>query len=343
MPISGAGGRHGGGVQESFLSTEHLPAAERYAWWQETVAGSSTPTAITSPFRTDFRASSRQLHLGPARISVLCYPPMEVHRSAALIRRSDPGSYHLAYAVHGGRSMEFGRSIAHCREGEFLFHDSSHPYRARSTGDGDGDTRRFIHVDLPREVLALPRRLLDGLVGTSLPGATGPGALLAGYLRQTTVQDAPTSEQRAARLGTVTVDLLTALLAHHLDAVEAAEQRHPTQTLLASACAFIDQHLADPTLSTAKVASAHHIAPRTLQLAFQHHGESVSAWIRRRRLERCRRDLAEPLLDGQSIEAVATRWGFRYPQAFSRAFRSAYGESPRDCRERHRALRRTHR
>lgn len=324
-------------MQESLLSTEHLPAAERYAWWQETVAGSSTPTAITSPFRTDFRASSRQLHLGPARISVLSYPPMEVHRSAALIRRSDPGSYHLAYAVHGGRSMESGRTTAHCREGEFLFHDSSRPYRARSTGDCD--TRRFIHVDLPREVLALPRRVLDRLVGSAMPGATGPGALLAGYLRQTTLQDAPASEQGAVRLGTVTVDLVTALLADHLD--EAPERRQPTQTLLASACVYIDQHLADPTLSTEKVASAHHIAPRTLQLAFQRHGESVSAWIRRRRLERCRRDLAEPLLDGQSIEAVAARWGFRYPQAFSRAFRSAYGESPRDHRERHRARRRT--
>ena len=52
---------------------------------------------------------------------------------------------------------------------------------------------------------------LLGAIASSLPGTSGPGALLAGYLRQSTVQDAPGSEQGAGRLGTVTVDLVTAL------------------------------------------------------------------------------------------------------------------------------------
>jgi AraC-like DNA-binding protein len=60
--------------------------------------------------------------------------------------------------------------------------------------------------------------------------------------------------------------------------------------------------------------------------------ETVPDWIRRRRLERCRHDLLDPAMRGQSIGAIAARWGFRDPAHFSRAFRAAYGMTPGECR-----------
>ncbi|MDT3398091.1 helix-turn-helix domain-containing protein, partial [Streptomyces sp. B1866] len=44
------------------------------------------------------------------------------------------------------------------------------------------------------------------------------------------------------------------------------------------------------------------------------------------------RDLADPALRALPIHGVATRCGFTHPSDFSRAFRTAYGISPREFR-----------
>jgi AraC-like DNA-binding protein len=60
---------------------------------------------------------------------------------------------------------------------------------------------------------------------------------------------------------------------------------------------------------------------------------SVAAWIRSQWLEGCQRDLADPALRLTSIHRIAARWGFSHPAVFSRAFRGAYGLSPREYRQ----------
>ncbi|WP_234313715.1 helix-turn-helix domain-containing protein [Streptomyces sp. NBRC 109706] len=65
---------------------------------------------------------------------------------------------------------------------------------------------------------------------------------------------------------------------------------------------------------------------------FQQHGTTVTGFVRRQRLERARRELANPLLAGVTVSAIALRLGFRRPAEFSRAFRAAYGVPPRDYR-----------
>ncbi|MFI0484918.1 helix-turn-helix domain-containing protein [Actinomadura sp. 9N215] len=56
-------------------------------------------------------------------------------------------------------------------------------------------------------------------------------------------------------------------------------------------------------------------------------------WIRTQRLECARRDLADLAQRATPVQALAARWGFAHASDFSRAFRRAYGMSPRDYRE----------
>lgn len=58
----------------------------------------------------------------------------------------------------------------------------------------------------------------------------------------------------------------------------------------------------------------------------------MAAWIRQRRLERCRRDLLDPALADLPVSAVAARWGLMNAAHFSRAFRAAYGLPPTEYR-----------
>ncbi|WP_368857754.1 helix-turn-helix domain-containing protein [Nonomuraea sp. MG754425] len=42
-------------------------------------------------------------------------------------------------------------------------------------------------------------------------------------------------------------------------------------------------------------------------------------------MERCRVDLADPLLSGQTVAQIAARWGFPDAASFSRAFKTVFG------------------
>src|SRR6185437_7198589 len=95
---------------------------------------------------------------------------------------------------------------------------------------------------------------------------------------------------------------------------------------------FIEQHLGEEDLSPGLVAAAHHVSVRYLHRLFEAEDTTVAAWIRRRRLDRCRRDLADPALSALPVSTVAAKWGITDPAHFSRLFRSAYGLPPAEYR-----------
>lgn len=101
--------------------------------------------------------------------------------------------------------------------------------------------------------------------------------------------------------------------------------------------AFIGQHLADPDLSPAMTADARHISVRTLHKLWESEEQTVTASIRRRRLERCREDLLGPDRPDRPVSAVGARWGLPDATAFNRAFRTAYGLPPGEYRAIHQA------
>ena len=57
--------------------------------------------------------------------------------------------------------------------------------------------------------------------------------------------------------------------------------------------------------------------------------------IRRRRLERCRRDLLDPTMAHRPASAIAAGWGLGNPAHFNRLFRNAYDLPPAEFRQRH--------
>jgi AraC-like DNA-binding protein len=73
---------------------------------------------------------------------------------------------------------------------------------------------------------------------------------------------------------------------------------------------------------------------RYLQDLFLQEDTTVCDWIWQRRLERCRRDLADPLLAGKSVGRIAWDCGFSDFSHFSRRFKAAYAITPSGFRRR---------
>jgi AraC-like DNA-binding protein len=94
---------------------------------------------------------------------------------------------------------------------------------------------------------------------------------------------------------------------------------------------YIEGNLDDPDLDPRAVAAANNVSVRELHRLFEG-GRTVSEVIKARRLERCRRDLLDPALSGVPIYHIARRNGIVHNSYFSRAFKAAYGLTPRQLR-----------
>jgi AraC-like DNA-binding protein len=184
----------------------------------------------------------------------------------------------------------------------------------------------------PREMLNLRADDLANVVARRVSGRRGVGGLVSPFLVKLanelrSDQIVPTFELSNAVLG-----LLAAALCEQLGCESPVRPETRRHALIVQIKAFIDARLDDPELTTATIAAAHYISPRYLQKLFEAEGSTVTDWIRRRRLDHCRRELLDPRHAGEPISTIAARWGLLDSSHFSRLFRATYGMSPREFR-----------
>ncbi|MBB5781087.1 helix-turn-helix domain-containing protein [Nonomuraea jabiensis] len=253
------------------------------------------------------------------------------HRTPKLIQQADPELFELACTVSGGSTVTQNGRHTDLGSGDLVLVDASRPYQVEHAAHIPVSQVMLLHF--PRSLLPLPARDLRRLSAVRIPGTQAIGALSSQFLLQLARHMPDLSPSETSRLSTLTLDVLTLVLANALDAESGVPPHTRRRALTAQIHAFIQNHLGDPHLTPDAIAAAHHISLRYLHKLFQQEGHTVAGWIRERRLEQCRRDLADPRLATRPINAIAARWGFTSHAHFSQAFRSAYGLPPRQFRE----------
>jgi AraC-like DNA-binding protein len=95
------------------------------------------------------------------------------------------------------------------------------------------------------------------------------------------------------------------------------------------AAAFIDARAGEP-VTVQEIAAAADVSVFALEYAFQRHfGSTAEEYLRRIRLERAHRDLAQAdPASGITIEGVARRWGWTTPGQFTVAYQRRFGVPP---------------
>lgn len=103
-------------------------------------------------------------------------------------------------------------------------------------------------------------------------------------------------------------------------------------------CDSIEQHISDESLNLGKLGLLNNVSERYIQKIFQEAGLKFSNYVRERRIDLCKRDLANPNYRGLSISEICFRWGFSDIAYFSRVFSQKIGVSPRVYREQARKI-----
>jgi AraC-like DNA-binding protein len=317
-------------VIEYEFDSEDLPVPDQFGHAREVMSLLPAPYEVSSDHASGFRLRQHDLHLDSVRVWQMAMQPLILHRTARLIRQSDPETYNVVLLQRGTIGRTWSRHEATYGPRDIHFNDSSQPYELL-VHDPHG-VISCLGVEVPKKLLPLPRSRTDQLVARRLRGQDGIGALLGGFLTQLTTDTSSYLPSDGPRLSTVLVDLVSALFAHALDADASLPPQNHQHSLVLRIRGFIQEHLHDPRLNPDAVAAAHHISTSYLHRLFQRTGTTVAAWIRQQRLERASRDLLDPALATVPIAQVGARWGFLQPAAFSRAFRTAYGVAPKDYR-----------
>jgi AraC-like DNA-binding protein len=303
------------------------PAATRVDYWQHVVDEAFCPLEVKTPDGLDVRDQVRVGHAGAVRVLELAMNKSHlVERGDAQIRRLDPEGYTVNVQERGRGMVEQDGRQALLAPGDLALVDSSRPsrwaYRAA----------RNVTLVFPRALLPLRQDELSRLTGVRIRGDRGIGALVSSLARQLPAHSGDGRAADQARLGTAVLDLITAALATRLDRVQQMPRESRQRVLFQQVLAFIEARLDDPDLSPARIAAANYISVRYLYKLFETEQASVAAWIRRRRLERCRGDLLDPAQRHTPVSAIADRRGFASAAHFSRAFRAAYGLPPAEYR-----------
>jgi AraC-like DNA-binding protein len=226
-----------------------------------------------------------------------------------------PARLVITLVTDGAQAIEQAGRQAHLQPGDLFIVDGAQPGTCR------------IASRVRACMLVVPRALVP--IAGPLPGklsrASPVGRLLGDYMRLL-ARDLASLPEAAASIAADSCAELVRLVA--TTEQPSLDSRAVRVALLPQVRRYIERHLADPELAPSTIAAANAISLRTLHAMFAPTGESVRAFIRRRRLQCSRDDLLDrpdlPVID------VARRWGFKNPSHFSRVFKEEFGMAPRD-------------
>ncbi|WP_424535762.1 helix-turn-helix domain-containing protein [Sphaerisporangium viridialbum] len=320
-------------MQVSELNIEALASGERFGYWQEAKPLFQAPVLVHSEKESGFRIRGRRVDMGRLQIYALAHGSFQVCRPPALIQRNDPEEFVVTLILVGDAALRQAGREAIFGTGEFALFDTSRPFDGwRRCAQENTST---LVVQIPRQALPILSDAADRITAVPFSARRGLGAVFARWLTDLVEKAEEFNSQDAPWLASLTTDLLTAVLARHLDSSSAQRPETQRDLLRLRIRDFIQQRLSDPRLSPATIASTHQISVRHLHDLFTENEMTVSAWIRHLRLERCRQDLADPRLRSYPVHAIARKWGFTSSAHFSRAFRATYGTPPSQYRHIH--------
>lgn len=294
--------------------------------WHEGISNAFVPLEVIPLTRQidSFSGGLKSRKLGDLQLSQVLGQCVRVRRSTDAIRRADPGVVKVALQLRGNSTVCQQGHETRLSPGDIAIYDTSEPYELCYPGTFD-----TLVTVVSRTSLRVSGAELREAAARRIESSSGVGALLRPILEILNAQPSGTACASITPLVTDAVaDLVSAAV--RLSAPDA--RLSFAETILTSAQAYIESHLADVGLSPAAVAAQHHVSTRYLQKLFARNSQTVSGFIRQCRLERCRRDLEDPVHAHRSVGSIATANGLVNAAHFSRLFRSTYGVTPRGHR-----------
>lgn len=251
----------------------------------------------------------------------------EVIRTRQLADRAETGQIKLLWQLAGRMEVEQDGRGAVVEAGQTVAFDTTRPYRCRLH-----DGAHFAVLMLPHAMCPGWKRISQTLCGRTLGERTtlraAFGALMA--LDGASGDDLDAGD---TTLINAVQTLITRSLHHCASELGVHADHNPR---LRRAERYILEHLADPDLDPEHLATALCMSRRSLYMLFKEHALTPLKLIHDIRLERSRIALDDPNNQQRKITDIAFDHGFNDYATFSRLFKTQFGLTPSEFRQRNR-------
>lgn len=307
------------------VSTADIAPRDRREWLREVIRREYTRVEVTPPADGNLFNEMTFYEWEKLRLSVVRSNALTLNRLAHDPYHASQDNYFGVVSLGGEYRLEQNGREAVLRRGDMTIYDATQPHRLQCSNH------------FAKLIVAIPRAMMrDRLAGIEhctarcIPGSTGVGAVASSFIRNV-----------AHQAGRMDAKAFAALSEHSLDLfiLGLASIRPQNFTLSRSRSLslqrvknFVERHLTDPALDTAKVVTGTGLSARYINDLFQDAETSLMRYVWQRRLELCRKDMLSPLHSGHRISEIAMRWGFNDLSHFSRAFKQRFGCAPRELR-----------
>jgi len=241
-------------------------------------------------------------------------------RGQAEIRR-DPRNHFMLFLVTDGEIgvVQDGRE-PRAQSADLFVYDQTRPLTLEFQ-----QRYRTIMLSIPRPLLESRIPRARACTARRIAGTSKLGALTGTIVRQLVGFDDQTKTHIIDRVAASTLDIVaTALDAETVGDGLAHSGRH---RLMDRVETYLLANLHDPQLDIEMIASALNMTPRTLNRVFAAEGTTPMRWLWQQRLAASNRALAEDRI--KSVTDASLSFGFSDVSHFSRAFKMAFGKSPR--------------
>jgi AraC-like DNA-binding protein len=307
------------------VSTEGIKVSERREFWESSASFLFGTLRLQMERRDAFRGHFEYTNVADL---VFCRVSSDVPH---LVLRTDPaaGQRHQPYLkavlqTEGSSVLSQNGRTTRLRAGEWSVYDFEQPYSVEIPRRTE-----MCMLLIPREKVQTGDFDLGNLALRRFSGRRGLGKLIWS-LALATFDQIPEIQDRSSR---DVADILSQMI--RLALLDFSDGRPPVDSkdaLRERVKLYIARHLGEPDLSIAKLASVARCSKRYLHMVFEPENTSISDYILKLRLERCREDLRNPASAHRSITDIAYSWGFNNSNHFSRCFKEAFGVCPRHVR-----------
>ncbi|TDP74880.1 helix-turn-helix domain-containing protein [Roseateles toxinivorans] len=306
------------------MNTDQVAPAERAGFWSDWIARLFMGLKSDTYGDAGFDGRMNSLRAGDVVLTRLEANRHRVVRSAQLARASEIGYLKIVAPYVGCAGVEQQGREAWVTPDQWSIYDTTDSYAV-------ANPVRVEHliVMLPKSALAERGLALDAMMARRLGGSGGVARLALETMRSA-YRELPTMSDSAAQGVGEAITQLVHLALLDLAGIQTAQSQR--EALRERIKQHVGAHLGDPALSVDGIALALGCSRRQLYNAFAEESDGVAGYILRRRLEACRKTLADRASDARSLTDIAFSFGFSNMAHFSRVFRSHLGMAPSDYR-----------
>jgi AraC-like DNA-binding protein len=311
---------------KTIFSTENVHPRERFDSWHHIACRDLVPHDSKPACREMFQAELRSGIVGRTHLILFQNSPMEVSHTPRHIARGAMDDLFICRQFAGKVKLEqYGRQVV-LEPGDLTLIDPRVPY----TGAFSAGSQLL--------VLKTPRELVEARIGRCREIAAyrippvQDAAFLSSFIALLPSKEKELSPEAKEVVNGQVLDLLAIVLSK-LTTSGPSRLSAARSLVRMTVGAAIEARLQDPRLDAEAIAAAAGVSVRYANSILAEEDSSIIRLIQSRRLEQCRKALADRSQAHRTVSEIAYGWGFSDMTHFGRKFRAAYGMSPRDYRK----------